>query len=61
MFAEEHAGAQAGFPQGSAASPLAMEMLLSSTALSVPATGASVVCHNFLALGKTEQEAVATS
>ena len=30
LYAEEHVGAQRGFPQGSAASPLAVEMLLAA-------------------------------
>ena len=60
--AEEHAGAQRGFPQGSAASPLAVEMLLAPLFDQLPATGAAVgYADNFLALGKTEQEAVAMS
>ena len=62
MFAAEHAGAQRGFPQGSAASPLAVEMLLASLYVQLPATGVSVgYADNFLALGKGEKEAVAIS
>jgi hypothetical protein len=61
-FAAEHAGAQRGFPQGSAASPLAVEMLLAPLYVQLPATGVSVgYADNFLALGKDEKEAVAMS
>ena len=62
IFAAEHAGAQRGFPQGSAASPLAVEMLLTPLYAQLPATGVSLgYADNFLALGKQETEAVATS
>lgn len=48
-----------GFPQGSAASPLAVEMLLASLYGNLPQEGRSIgYADNFLALGKTEHEAV---
>lgn len=59
LYAEEHAGAQRGFPQGSAVSSLAVDMLLTPLYAQLPVAGVSVgYADNFLALGKCKTEAV---
>jgi hypothetical protein len=58
-FSELFATARRGFPQGSAASPLAVEMLLAPLFEHLPAGGSSVgYADNFLAMGKNESDAV---
>jgi hypothetical protein len=58
-FAQELADARRGFPQGSAASPLAVEMLLAPVFSQLPAAGSAIgYADNFLVMAKTENEAV---
>jgi hypothetical protein len=55
----ELADARRGFPQGSAASPLAVEMLLAPVFAQLPPAGASIgYADNFLAMATNEDDAV---
>jgi hypothetical protein len=59
VFPELFADARQGIPQGSAASPFAIEMLLSSVFDQLPACGEAVgYADNTLAMGKSESDAV---
>lgn len=59
LFASDFAGAQRGIPQGSAASPLLVEVLLAPVFAQLPKGGVAIgYSDNTLLLGKNEEEAV---
>ncbi len=59
MFAEDLADARRGFPQGSAASSLAVEMLLAPLFGQLPKSGASIgYADNFLAVARNKADVV---
>jgi hypothetical protein len=62
IFADELAVARRGFPQGSAASPFAVETLLAPLFAQLPDCGASIgYADNFLAMAKGESDVVTIS
>ena len=59
IFAELFADARRGFPQGSAASPFAVEMLLAPLFYQLPLGGGSIgYADNFLAMAREERDVV---
>jgi hypothetical protein len=62
VFGQELADVRRGFPQGSAASPLAVEILLASLYTQLPVAGVSVgYADNFLVMASQEEDAVSTT